>query len=245
MISAHSFWTAVANSENAEQANQHDQVQAKLEEVNILAALKSLKFKSLLEVGCATGSLLAEIQRHHRGKQLTGLDFIPEFIHKAKQQHKRIKFQVGNVTHLDFPPKTFDVVVSRRCLINLSTVTAQQKAISEIHRVLKPDGTFIMVEASRQGYEALNKARAVSKLPPVEIASHNNPLDTDNLSFDGWTTTTHDPFNSYYYLTRVVLPLLTAPKEPEYNTVFHYEAAAYTGGAPHVSPMVFWSLKKT
>ena len=59
---------------------------------------------------------------------------------------------------MGLPLESFDLVISQRCLINLSGWEEQQIALAEIARILNPGGRFIMQEGTLQSREALNHA---------------------------------------------------------------------------------------
>ena len=52
---------------------------------NEIKALTNNKFKSILDVGCGTGSFLKHLYKHDNQLDLTGIDFITN-------KHKHIKF---------------------------------------------------------------------------------------------------------------------------------------------------------
>lgn len=220
-------------------------MQSQLEEEAILRLLKKDPFKSLLEVGCANGHLLRLIRKEHPDASLTGVDFTPDYIERARMLGGDVAYSVGNVERLRFNDCMFNIVVSKRCLINLASDEAQQNALRELKRVLKPNGTLILLESTVQGYKALNDARRKVGLPPVKIAKHNHPLN--NLNIVGFKGRQHECLGAYYYLTRVFYPLTV--KEPEYNTDFHQKAAQVQqclgDVLPDVSPVILWSLRKT
>ena len=247
MTKPRSFWTQIAQTDSGGIANQKDQVQASLENEAVLKVLKSLEFKSLLEVGCANGGFLRQLRKAYPTVELHGLDFTPEFIERAKFIGGDINYKVGNVLRMPYEDCSFDVVLSKRCLINLESGMEQQEAIFEIRRVLKHHGTLILLESTESGYVALNKARRKVGLPEIKVASHNRPLG--DFSILGFRGREHECLGAYYYLTRIYYPLMTAPKEAEYNTKFHEIAAHIQRGlgdiqVPNVSPLILWSLRK-
>jgi ubiquinone/menaquinone biosynthesis C-methylase UbiE len=242
------FWSQIAQTDSGGVANQKDQVQATLENESVLKLLKGLDFQCLLEVGCANGGFLRQLRKLYPTVELHGLDFTPEFIERAKFIGGEITYKVGNVLHLPYEDCSFDAVLSKRCLINLENGEEQQEAIFEIRRVLKPKGTLTLLESTEQGYTALNKARRKVGLPEIKVACHNHPLG--DFSILGFRGREHECLGAYYYLTRIYYPLMIAPKESEYNTRFHEEAAQVQRRLgdiqmPNVSPLILWSLQKT
>ena len=71
---------------------------------------------SLLDVGCAVGSLRQLLQRLGHSPEYTGVDLTPEFIARAQQKFDGVRFEVANATELPFEDGSFDVVASKGTL---------------------------------------------------------------------------------------------------------------------------------
>ncbi len=69
----------------------------------------------VLDLGCGNG-LFAEYLSDRTGARVWGVDYIPEAIAQANQRtagkSNRLHFQVGNFDHLDYPPESFDLLIS-------------------------------------------------------------------------------------------------------------------------------------
>ena len=120
--------------------------------------------RRLLEIGCGLGQDLERYTRN--GAQTVGLDLSVNALKLADKYfcHRRLTLRalVGNAERLPFPDNTFDVVVSMGVLHHSPDT---ERAISEVHRVLRPRGeTLIMLyhrwswynllaALSRVGYE--------------------------------------------------------------------------------------------
>ena len=105
---------------------------------------------SVLEVGCGTGTLTlaAKRQAGPTGK-VCGIDIIPGMIevsqHKAAQAKEDITFQLGCIDNIPFPENQFDVVLCSFMIFHMSETT-RRKGITEIHRVLKPQGRWLVLD---------------------------------------------------------------------------------------------------
>mgnify|MGYP001042415133 CR=1 FL=1 len=62
---------------------------------------------------------------------------------------EKVEFKNGNVLELPFQGSIFDLVTCSSVLNNLHSDDLRIKALSEIHRVLKPGGRFLMAEPLR------------------------------------------------------------------------------------------------
>lgn len=78
-----------------------------------------------------------------RFDRLIGMDISKEVLLKTRQEMSPggISFCVADVRDLPFPDNTIDVVVSRSTLDHFPEI---DKAVSEIYRVLKTDGIFLL-----------------------------------------------------------------------------------------------------
>lgn len=97
------------------------------------------KGKRVLEVGCGVGSDLIEFAK--QGAVITGMDLSPKSIELAGKRLELYKcagnvFQ-GDAERIPFKDDTFDMVVSIGVLHHTPDI---ERAIGEIHRVLKEDG---------------------------------------------------------------------------------------------------------
>ena len=105
---------------------------------------------SLLDVGCAKGFMLYDLQRLIPGITLAGLDVSDYAIETAKEEVKAF-LQVGTAKSLPYGDKSFDAVISINTLHNLEIDDLAQ-ALHEIERV-KRRGSFITVDAYRNDEE--------------------------------------------------------------------------------------------
>lgn len=106
----------------------------------------------ILDIGCGTGLLLAELQR--RGfYNLWGVDLSPKMIEKAQQNFKG-PLQIANCYKLPFENESFDAVIISSMLHHLPDIPL---ALKEIERVLQPYGLLFIREPHRDHYFAVNK----------------------------------------------------------------------------------------
>jgi SAM-dependent methyltransferase len=103
----------------------------------------------VLDLGCGAGNDCFVVRRLvGETGNVTGLDFTPEMIAKAKDNNARLGYQnvefvLGDIEQMPLSDSIFDVVISN-CVLNL--VPDKQKAFSEIMRVLKPGGHFCIAD---------------------------------------------------------------------------------------------------
>ncbi len=203
-----------------------DQNQKKLEECALLKHIK--RGMHVLDVGCGNGQIACQIAKV--AKTVQGIDFSKVILEKArKRKSKNLEFSFGDVTDLQFADAAFDLVLSERCLINLPNLNAMAKGLTEIRRVLKRRGLYLMLETSKQGIESLSRYRKMLKLSAVAVPWHNIPIDEDwlNKTIKGKFKLEETVcFGTYFFISRIVHPLLIKPREPKFDAKINAVASA-------------------
>jgi len=107
--------------------------------------------KKVLEIGCGVGHDLMQFAR--AGANVSARDLADNAVKLATANLAREGYtgdiQQGNAEALDIPDDTFDVVYSHGVLHH--TVDTE-KAIAEVHRVLKPGGEAIIMLYNRNSW---------------------------------------------------------------------------------------------
>ncbi len=107
----------------------------------------------ILDIGCGAGvdSIFAGLMAGPSSK-ITGIDLVPEMLERAKENARlsalNINFLQGMAEDLLFDNNIFDVVISNE-MFNL--VVDKIKALSEVYRVLKPGGRFMLADQALAG----------------------------------------------------------------------------------------------
>ena len=104
----------------------------------------------ILDVACGTGDMIRCMRKRleKRGLSATfhGLDCSERMLEIAREKVPFAQLKVGNAEDIPFPDESFDLVSVAFGLRNFSD---REKAIVEIHRVLKRDGILLLLEFSR------------------------------------------------------------------------------------------------
>lgn len=107
----------------------------------IIKRVISKKPKTLLDLGCGNGNIL-KILSENTETTLYGLDLSEEMINEAgKRLNKEITLTVGDSENLPYENNTFDCII---CNASFHHYTNPDLVLSEIQRVLKKNGTFIL-----------------------------------------------------------------------------------------------------
>jgi len=184
----------------------------------------------VLDVGCGLG--YGPLQYASRNMvEAHGIDYSEKMIEGATRLLKETKpallgtivLQHASVLQLPYETNSFDVVTSSRCLMALLDWELQQKALVEIHRVLKPGGLLVLMEGTFDGLDRLNKMRTRFGLEVIAADGKDRLFtlkfkEEDLLDFVKplYALEHTQRFGMYYFLARVVQPLLVAPDRPDY-----------------------------
>ncbi|MDE7248922.1 MAG: class I SAM-dependent methyltransferase [Lachnospiraceae bacterium] len=93
----------------------------------------------ILDVGCGYGRTLDEL--YHNGyHNLTGIDFSKGMIERGKRQFPYLDLRVKKDAKIALPDASVDAVILFAVLTCMRTNEEQEQLLSEIKRVLKPQG---------------------------------------------------------------------------------------------------------
>lgn len=91
----------------------------------------------VLDCGCGTGVITADIARMCYRGYVVGMDSCAEIVKRASEEHKRARFVVGDINSIPFPDGKFDVVIAHQVL---QYVKDASHALEEMRRVCKEGG---------------------------------------------------------------------------------------------------------
>ena len=122
---------------------------------------KMLKLKgneNILDVGCGLGRMAIGVAKGLTTGKVVGIDIwdkmellnnCPERAYQNAEiegVRDKVEFKTGNILSIPFPDSSFDVITCSSVVNNLHTEGEKLDALKEIFRVLKPGGTFLMME---------------------------------------------------------------------------------------------------
>ena len=121
--------------------------------------------KKVLDVGCATGSLLKPFTGLH---DITGVDIGETFLEQARRNgYKKVVQLDVSTQQLPFEDKTFDVVFCGECIEH---IVDTDWLYCEINRVLKPGGHFLLTFPNLR--TPISFAMMLLNLPPMYSARY-------------------------------------------------------------------------
>ena len=122
--------------------------------------------KVILDIATGTGDMAINLAETNAEK-IVGLDISEGMLNVGKQKvlkkglQNRIEMVVGDSENLPFENNSFDAITVGFGIRNFETL---EKGLSEIHRVLKPNGVFVILETSvptktpfKQGYNLYSR----------------------------------------------------------------------------------------
>jgi ubiquinone/menaquinone biosynthesis C-methylase UbiE len=112
--------------------------------------------------------------------QLTGVELSPKMIELARQRAvelgRTVDLRLGDAEALEFADESFDTVV---CTFGLCTIPDDRRAVSEVRRVLRTGGRFVLAEHVRSPIPAV---RAVERaLEPLTLRFEADHLTREPL----------------------------------------------------------------
>lgn len=103
----------------------------------------------ILDIGCGTGTLAVLLKRRYADVDVVGLDPDPKALRRAKTKVRRaavsIQLDQGFADELPYERESFDRVLSSFMFHHLAGQD-RDKTLQEVRRVLKPGGSFHLLD---------------------------------------------------------------------------------------------------
>ena len=132
----------------------------------VVAIVNEAQPKTILDIATGTGDLAINLAQTNADK-IIGLDISSGMLDIGKVKVKKqdledtIEMVLGDSENMPFEDNSFDAITVAFGVRNFETL---EKGLKEIHRVLKPQGTFVILETSmptktpfKQGYNFYTK----------------------------------------------------------------------------------------
>lgn len=205
----------------------------KLDYLPVLVDYGAYTNKTVLDVGCGLGT---DLSRFAEGQaQVTGIDISPDAINLAKTNFKQRghhgDFIVMNGEAMSFNDDHFDFVY---CHTVLHFTPKPEKMIQEIHRILKPGGSALLMTINRHSWLYFLHKLAGLKIDyldaPVfhrfnytEFDHMLSPFEQRRLLVERFprTTEVHKGWKAHLYNSLFVRPYNALPKKLINKTGYH------------------------
>lgn len=104
----------------------------------------------ILDVGCGTGVFAARLRAEVPKARIWGVDLVSEMLAKGSERWRlhagSVQAAQGDSERLPFAANTFDFVT---CANSFHHYPHQDRAIAEMHRVLRPGGRLLLIDGYR------------------------------------------------------------------------------------------------
>ncbi|MGI5521416.1 class I SAM-dependent methyltransferase [Micromonospora sp. CA-259024] len=125
----------------------------------------------VLEVAIGTGR---NLPHYPSGTSLTGIELSPEMLAIARERAadlgRPVELCEGDAEHLPFDDASFDTVV---CALSLCAIPDPAAAIAEMHRVLIPGGTLLLVDHIASSWPPIRAAQWLLERMTIRAAGEH------------------------------------------------------------------------
>lgn len=162
----------------------------------------------ILNVGFGSANL--EKEYFYKNKYLGkwyGIDISSDSVKKARRKFPKINFNVGTITEIKYKKDFFDYVIALEVLEHIRP-SLTLKSLSEIFRVLKPKGFFILSVPLNEGLELMI---GKGENPNAHVRIYTKSLIKAELKLSGFRImkeTELYAFNKYYFFKKFIIRYL-------------------------------------
>lgn len=217
------YWNSAASklSDGGRKATSPDALLQGMIEQAIIDRLGSRD--TLLDIGCGDGTSTLKFSKIC--SKVVGVDYVEKFVDLARQNNaaENVVYDRANVLELSSVKKyreKFDVVSTIRCLINLDSWESQVKGLSQVADIVVPGGLYLASEGWADGLDGLNERRLQCGLEPISVIHHNKFIYREQFreaAENFFEVEEYVSLGLYFYLSRVVQPLMVRPNPPSYD----------------------------
>lgn len=180
------------------------------------------KDSRILDVGCGYGRTLDELYQNGY-RNLVGIDFSSGMIERGKRQFPYLDLQIKENDKIALPDASVEAVILFAVLTCIRTNEEQEQLISEIKRVLKPQGIlyvndFLLNTDERnlsryEQFKDIYGVYGVFELPEGAVCRHHDETwirqllkDFAELEYSRVTRTTMNGHksNGFYFLGKMI-----------------------------------------
>ena len=116
-----------------------------------LIQIPKIRPSNILEIGCGGGRNAGELLKKYPNSKVTAIDYSMVSVEKARNYNRsmvdagRIEVMQGDVSRLNLPESSYDLATAFETIYFWPDL---EKCFSEVYRVLKTDGLFMIVNES-------------------------------------------------------------------------------------------------
>ena len=172
---------------------------------------------TVVDLGCGDGYSTVGLAAAFPTVRFIGMDWSEEMLALAGKRLlaqsgllDRVSFRLGDMRCLSTSVQAdrFEVFLTMRSLINLTSSAEQYNTLTQIAERLKAGGYYFGIENFVQGQNNFNRLRVAMGLPEIPVRWHNHFFDEEEFLVEAakfFDSVVIDNFSSSYYLaTRVI-----------------------------------------
>lgn len=246
------YWEDRAAGDSSAQSTTQDFYLREIEYNVLCERIQKYSPDVVADVGCGDGRTTARLANKFPSAFFSGYDYSSFMVENARSHFPPVKSPNIQFDRLDICAglkKSFNLIYTTRCLINLPSWDLQKIAINNIHSSLTIGGIYLMVENFIEGQENFNQVRENFGLPEIPIREHNFFFQRDRLFdyIDGRFEIEEEVniSSTYYLVSRVIYSKICSEtgQQPDYFDDHHRFAAGlpFTG---EFGPVRLICLKK-
>ena len=184
----------------------------------------------LLDVG--GGNSFAGIQWAPHCRSVHVVDFSEKMVAYGREAiaaagAANVETERGSVLELEKYAGQYSAVSCVRVLINLPEQNDQLRGVDQLVSCVAPGGRLFLIEGLEDTFAAMNAMRETMHLPAIPLDWHNRLLPRAALEQrleKELLIEERVDFGEYYFLSRVLHPLLVAPEPPTFQGRCNQEA---------------------
>jgi len=225
------FWTDMENEGREWRRDFHEIRQRDM----MLFNLGEVEGKKILDVGCGSAEYLRTVAKMG-ADYLGGQDLSEKAITKGRlkfsEENIQGKLVLGDAVKLDFPDNFFDTVFSTDFFEHIST-EVKEKVISEVYRVLKPGGKFVIKTPNLSYLKIAIYLKRILNLVRLRSPFIYITDTKDNPGREHHGLTTYSELenlleNNFFHTPEITYVPLIREKLPKFVTNFLYGKKIFT-----------------
>jgi ubiquinone/menaquinone biosynthesis C-methylase UbiE len=139
----------------------------------------------VLEIGAGPGAATEELRKH--AARVTSIEYSHAFAAGLLQRMQSPNGDVlqGDASALPFPEKTFSAAIAVLVLHHLKLQELQERAFTEVFRVLRPGGVFLAIEIQDGWLQRIGHIRSTFvPVAPLSVPQRLAALGYSSVSVD-------------------------------------------------------------
>ena len=200
-----------------------------------LFCLGEVKGKKIIDIGCFRADYLltvAKLGAKYVGGQDLNEDAVKIGRLRFNEENIEGKLVVGDAVKLDFPDNFFDIAFSCDVFEHIS-LEVKEKVISEVYRVLKPGGKFVIKTPNLSYLKTSIILKRILNLvmlksPFVHIAHTNNNPDNQHHGLTTYSELENLLENNFFHTPEITFVPLIRKRLPRFVTKLLYGKKSLT-----------------